>query len=63
MGRLLMDSGYQVVFSSVLPVMKRNMGRNRWIWISSLWLQNWCLCQNFGFYSHGGVFKKRGNEC
>lgn len=53
-------SGAQVVLSSILPVTGRDFGRNRCAQDINTWLQDWCICQGFGFYNHGRVFKTQG---
>lgn len=58
--RMLKDSGAQVVFSSIVPVMRRDTGRNRHAQDINAWLQDWCLHQNFDFYNHGRVFETQG---
>ncbi|KAJ7408371.1 hypothetical protein BTVI_59779 [Pitangus sulphuratus] len=60
LGRMLKDSGEEVVFPSILPVMGRINGRNRHAQNIDIWLQDWCLHQNFVFYNHGRVCKTQG---
>ncbi|XP_074991813.1 uncharacterized protein LOC142074828 isoform X2 [Calonectris borealis] len=59
LGRMLKTSGAQVVFSSILPVMGGDLGRNRRDQDINTWLQDWCLRQNFGVLNHGRAFKRQ----
>jgi len=60
LGGKLKNLGAQVVFSSILPVMRGDFGRNRQASDINTWLQDWCLCQNFGFLNRGRAFGRQG---
>lgn len=49
--RLLKDSGAEVVFSFILPVIYKDTGRNQWTQTISVWLQTRCL-STFYFFFH-----------
>jgi len=44
LARMLKISGAQAVFSSILPVIGRDFGRNRRAQNINTWVQDWCLC-------------------
>lgn len=57
--RWLKDSGAQVVFSLILPVMWVTLKETQAQDINT-WLWDQCLCQNLGFYNCGRVFETQG---
>ena len=50
------DLGAQVVFSSVLSVNGRGLGRERKIMQINDWLHHWCHRERFGFLDHGSRY-------
>jgi len=42
------------------PAAGGNSGSNRLTQNINTWLQNQCLCQNFGVLNHGRAFKRQG---
>ena len=47
----------QVMFSSILPVMGGDFGRNKWAQDVNTWVQDSCLCQKFGVLNHGNALE------
>ncbi|KGL89130.1 hypothetical protein N301_03229, partial [Charadrius vociferus] len=60
LGQLVKGSGAQIVFSSILPFARDDEGINRRSKQINSWLRGWCIWQNFGFFDHGLVYRKRG---
>lgn len=57
LGRMVKDSGAQVIFSSLLPSSSDDVGWNRKIQSLNGWLQDWCYRQGFGFFDNGWFYK------
>lgn len=47
---MLENLGAQAVFSSIFPETVGDFKRNKWAQDINIWLQNWWLHQNFGFF-------------
>uniref|UniRef100_A0A8C3IF96 SGNH hydrolase-type esterase domain-containing protein n=1 Tax=Chrysemys picta bellii TaxID=8478 RepID=A0A8C3IF96_CHRPI len=58
LGVRVKEFGAQVVFSSILPVKSRGLGRNRCIMEENAWLRRWCRQESFGFLDHGMLFEE-----
>jgi len=56
LGRLVKESGPQVFFSSLLPVVGREVERHRQTQSINTWLRDWCHCDNLGFFDHGTTY-------
>ena len=56
LGRLVKESGAQVIFSSLLPVVGRDVERHRQTQSINTWLRDWCHRHNFGFFDHGMTY-------
>jgi len=56
LGRLVKESGAQVIFSSLLPVVGRDVERHRQTQSINTWLRDWCHRHNFGFFDHGTTY-------
>lgn len=58
---MLKGSGAQVVFSSILPVRGRRLGRRRRTEQEvNAWLCGWCHAKGFGFYDPSSTFEEAG---
>jgi len=53
LGRLVKESGAQVIFSLLLPAVGREVERHRQTQSINTWLRDWCHCHSFGFFDHG----------
>ncbi|XP_074975977.1 uncharacterized protein LOC142069262 [Caretta caretta] len=60
LGRRIKEFEAQVVFSSILPVEGKGLGRDRRIMKVREWLHRWCRREGFGFFDHGTVFQEGG---
>ncbi|CAM2113005.1 unnamed protein product [Caretta caretta] len=60
LGRRIKELEAQVVFSSILPVEGKGLGRDRRIVEVNEWLRRWCRREGFGFFDHGMVFHEGG---
>ncbi|XP_043402448.1 uncharacterized protein LOC122465802 [Chelonia mydas] len=60
LGRRIKELEAQVVFSSILPVEGKGLGRDRRIVEVNEWLRRWCQREGFGFFDHGMVFHEGG---
>ncbi|CAM5160534.1 unnamed protein product [Natator depressus] len=60
LGRRIKEFEAQVVFSSILPVEGKGLGRDRRIVEVNEWLRRWCQREGFGFFDHGIVFQEGG---
>ncbi|XP_053898073.1 cytosolic Fe-S cluster assembly factor NUBP1 isoform X1 [Malaclemys terrapin pileata] len=60
LGRRIKDFRAQVVFSSILPVQEKGLGRDRRIVEVNKWLRRWCWREGFRFFDHGMVFLEGG---
>ncbi|XP_075769327.1 uncharacterized protein LOC142821635 isoform X1 [Pelodiscus sinensis] len=58
LGVWVKEFGAQVVFSSILPVKGRGLGRERCILEVNAWLRRWCHQEGFGFLDHGVLFQE-----
>ncbi|XP_074822485.1 steryl-sulfatase isoform X2 [Natator depressus] len=58
LGRRIKEFEVQVVFSSILPVEGKGLGRDRRIVEVNEWLRRWCRRKGFGFFDHGMVFQE-----
>nr|XP_048709947.1 uncharacterized protein LOC125638352 isoform X2 [Caretta caretta] len=58
LGRRIKELEVQVVFSSILPVEGKGLGRERRIVEVNEWLRRWCRREGFGFFDHGMVFQE-----
>jgi len=56
LGWLVKESGAQVIFSSLLPVVGRDVERHRQTQSINTWLRGWCHRHNFGFFDHGTTY-------
>jgi len=56
LGRLVKESGAQVIFSSLPPVVGRDVERHRQTKSINTWLRDWCHRHNFGFFDHGTTY-------
>jgi len=56
LGRLVRESGAQVIFSSLLPVAGGDVARNRWTQSINTWLRGWCHRHSFGFFDNGMAY-------
>uniref|UniRef100_A0A8C3HUE0 SGNH hydrolase-type esterase domain-containing protein n=1 Tax=Chrysemys picta bellii TaxID=8478 RepID=A0A8C3HUE0_CHRPI len=61
LGRRIKEFEAQVVFSSILPVEGKGLGRDHRIVEVNKWLRRWCQREGFGFFDHGMVFLRRRN--
>ncbi|XP_073198747.1 uncharacterized protein [Lepidochelys kempii] len=61
LGRRIKEFEAQVVFSSILPVEGKCLGRDRRIVEVNEWLRRWCRREGFGFFDHGMCSMKE--EC
>jgi len=52
LGRLVEESGAQVIFSSLLPVVGGDIEQHRQTQSINTWLRDWCHRHNFGFFDH-----------
>lgn len=57
LGRMVKDSGAQVIFSSLLPSSRDDVGSNRKIQSLNGCLQDWCYMQVFGFFDNAWFYK------
>ena len=57
LGKRVKDLGAQVVFSSVLLVNGRGLGRERKTMQINDWLCHWCHRERFGFLDHGSRYR------
>uniref|UniRef100_A0A8C3FMA3 SGNH hydrolase-type esterase domain-containing protein n=1 Tax=Chrysemys picta bellii TaxID=8478 RepID=A0A8C3FMA3_CHRPI len=60
LGRRIKEVEAQLVFSSILPVQGKGLGRDRRIVEVNKWLRRWCWREGFGFFDHGMVFQEGG---
>ncbi|XP_074982281.1 uncharacterized protein LOC142071374 [Caretta caretta] len=60
LGRRIKELEAQVVFSSILPVEGKGLGRDCRIVEVNEWLRRWCRREGFGFFDHGMVFHEGG---
>lgn len=60
LGQLVRGSGAQLAFSSILPVVGSDTGRNRQTQPINTWLHVWCHWQNFSFFDNRMVYMARG---
>nr|XP_048718317.1 uncharacterized protein LOC125641845 [Caretta caretta] len=60
LGRRIKEFEAQVVFSSILPMEGKGLGRDRRIMEVNEWLHKWCWREGFGFFDHGMVFQEGG---
>ena len=60
LGRLVRESGAQVIFSSILPVAGSDIGRNRQTQSINTWLCGWCHHHSFGFFDNGMAYTAPG---
>ncbi|PKU45290.1 hypothetical protein llap_4393 [Limosa lapponica baueri] len=58
LGVVVRDSRVQVVFSSVLLIKGKVVGRTSGIWHINKWLQDWCHSRGFDYLDHGTHFEK-----
>jgi len=56
LGQLVKESGAQVIFSSLLPVVGRDVERYRQTQSINTWLRYWCHHHKFGFFDHGTTY-------
>jgi len=56
LGRLVKESGAQVISSSLLPVVGRDVERHRQTQSINTWLRDWCHHPDFGFFDHGMTY-------
>jgi len=59
-GLLVMEFRTQVIFSSLLPAVGSDTGRNRWAWSTNTWLHGWCHCDSFAYFDHGVAYTAPG---
>jgi len=59
-GQLARESGAQVIFSSLLPVVSSDTRRNRSYQPINTWLHGWCHHRSFGFFDNGMANKAPG---
>jgi len=52
LGQLVRESGAPVIFSSLLPVVDSDNGRNRQTQFINTWLRSWCHHHSFGFFNN-----------
>ena len=57
LGKVIKGSGAQIVFSSIPSVGGMDEEEYRRTQQMSLWLQDWCYSQGFGFFNHGLVYR------
>ncbi|XP_073171140.1 uncharacterized protein [Lepidochelys kempii] len=60
LGKRIKEFETQVVFSSILPVEGKGLGRDLRIVEVNEWLRRWCWREGFGFFDHGMVFQEGG---
>ncbi|XP_074806320.1 uncharacterized protein LOC141986053 [Natator depressus] len=60
LGRRIKEFEAQVVFSSILSVEGKGLGRDRRIVEVNKWLRSWCRREGFGFFDHRMVFQEGG---
>jgi len=54
------ESGAQVIFSSLHPIVGSVTGRNRQAQSSNTWLYGWCHHHSFGFFDRGMPYMAPG---
>jgi len=60
LGWLVRESGAQVIFSSLLPVVGSDIGSNRQTQSMNTWLHCWCHHHNFDFFDNGVAYTVPG---
>ncbi|CAM5095768.1 unnamed protein product [Natator depressus] len=60
LGRRIKEFEAQVVFSSILPMERKGLGRDRRIVEVNEWLHRWCRREGCGFFDRGMVFQEGG---
>jgi len=60
LGQLVRESGAQVIFSALLPVVGNDIGRNSWAQSINTWLRGWCCHHHFGFFDNGMAYTAPG---
>jgi len=60
LGRLVRESGAQVIFKSLLPVVGSDIGRNRQTKSVNTRLCGWCHSHSFGFFDNGMAYTAPG---
>jgi len=59
-GHIIREAGAEVIFSSIIPLVASDIGRNRWIQSINTWLHGWCHQQNSGFFNNEMVYTAPG---
>ncbi|KAK4826058.1 hypothetical protein QYF61_004173 [Mycteria americana] len=60
LGRLVRDSGAQIIFSSLLPFVGSDTRRNGGTQSINSWLRGWCHRHRFGFFDNGMAYTAPG---